>query len=183
MSARYVGRKLREAHFHLYDKVLHPEYFSVWKEKRFATEHYRACVWLVEGGHVLTLATDEEAFTEVFAPLEWKLPERGHRLSFRLANAPRRAYRVEGEVFYEMDFHVSKLSRQDFLRRELEIFARESSARLFSTFSEVPKGPSLPFSLVDYVPGPDTLFIKSVHSYPEEYTFVETRSELRVSCA
>ena len=181
MSTRYVGRRLHEVSFQLYDKVLHPEYFTVWKEKRLATASCRTTIWLVEGGHILSVATEEDAVTEVFAGLDWDLPERGRFTALPLADCTRKSYRrASGEIYYDMSFRVLRLSREEFLRKELEILSRKSPARLFSTFSEEPKGPSLPFSLVDYVPGPETLAARAVHSYPEEYTFIETRSELRL---
>ena len=182
MSTRYVGRKLHEVGFHLYDKVLHPEFFTVWKEKRFVTESCRVTIWLVEGGHVLSVVAEEHTVTEVFAALDWALPDRGQLAAFSLVDCTGRSHRREAEdIYYETRVRVRRLGREEFLRKELDILARKTSARLFSTFSEVPKGPSLPFSLVDYVPGPNTVVVKAVHSYPEELTFVETFSEWRVT--
>ena len=110
--------------------------------------------------------------------MDWELPARGGLAAFGLADCSKKSYsRRSAEISYEMSVRVLKLQREAFLRKELDIFARKTAARLFSTFSEAPKGPSLPFSVVDYVPGTDRLVVTAVHSYPEELTFIEVSSK------
>src|SRR5271155_3931635 len=83
MSNRTKQRRMGGLTLLLYQRTLHPELFRILVSEKVSRRAYEADIWLIEGGHVISLTAGKNILTEVIAtrsePLQ--MPERGQILS------------------------------------------------------------------------------------------------------
>src|SRR3954465_13370327 len=76
----------------LYQRTLHPELFKIMGTEQVSRRAYEADVWLIEGGHVISLTAGKNTLTEVIITSNEPLTDRG-----LLQSIPCR-----GEKYHEM---------------------------------------------------------------------------------
>src|SRR5436853_6761278 len=76
----------------LYQRTLHPELFRILGSERVVRRAYEADIWLIEGGHVISLTAGKNTLTEVIVMTNEPLTDRG-----LLQSIPCR-----GEKYHEM---------------------------------------------------------------------------------
>jgi hypothetical protein len=77
----------------LYQRTLHPELFKILGSEQVSRRAYEADIWLVEGGHVITLTAGKNTLSEVIVTNHEPLTDRG-----LLQSIPCR-----GERYHEMN--------------------------------------------------------------------------------
>src|SRR5947209_20487186 len=92
MSNRTKQRRSGGLTLLLYQKTLHPELFNILGTEQVSRRMYEADVWLVEGGHVVSLTAGKHTLTEVITTAPGPLNDRG-----QLQSIPCR-----GERYHEM---------------------------------------------------------------------------------
>src|SRR5690349_25169478 len=65
MSSRTKQRRSGGLTLLLYQRTLHPELFKILGTEQVSRRAYDADIWLVEGGHVITLTAGKNTLTEV----------------------------------------------------------------------------------------------------------------------
>ena len=79
MSNRTKQRRSGGLSLLLYQRTLHPELFRILAADKVSRRAYEADIWLVEGGHVITLTAGKNTLTEVIVthhePTDWAHPE------------------------------------------------------------------------------------------------------------
>ena len=73
--------------FRLFERPLHPELFAVRASARVSRKWYAATLSLCDAGHVVEFRAGGRTLTEVLAPREYGLPDRGKRVGRRLIGA------------------------------------------------------------------------------------------------
>src|SRR6476646_10515967 len=92
MSSRTKPRRTGGLTLLLYQRTLHPELFKIHATERVSRRAYEADIWLVEGGHVISLTAGKNTFSEVIVTNNDPLTDRG-----LLQSIPCR-----GEKYHEM---------------------------------------------------------------------------------
>src|SRR5213592_3518923 len=92
MSSRTKQRRSGGLTLLLYQRTLHPELFKILATERVSRRAYEADIWLVEGGHVISLTAGKNTFSEVIVTSNDPLTDRG-----LLQSIPCR-----GEKYHEM---------------------------------------------------------------------------------
>ncbi len=65
MSNRTKQRRMGGLTLLLYQRTLHPELFKILASEQVTRRAYEADIWLVEGGHVISLTAGKNTLTEV----------------------------------------------------------------------------------------------------------------------
>ena len=73
--------------FRLYERALHPELFAVRATARAERPWYAATLCLCDAGHLVEFRAGGRTLTEVLAPRDFELPDRGKRVGRRLVGA------------------------------------------------------------------------------------------------
>src|SRR5437762_8079389 len=92
MSNRTKQRRSGGLTLLLYQRALHPELFKIHATEPVSRRVYEADIWLVEGGHVISLTAGKNTFSEVIVTSNDPLTDRG-----LLQSIPCR-----GEKYHEM---------------------------------------------------------------------------------
>src|SRR5688572_33379194 len=92
MSNRTKQRRSGGLTLLLYQRTLHPELFTILAQEQVSRRAYEADIWLVEGGHVISLRAGKNTLTEVILTGNEPLTDRG-----LLQSIPCR-----GEKYHEM---------------------------------------------------------------------------------
>src|SRR5436305_8014903 len=77
MSHRTKQRRSGGLTLLLYQRTLHPELFQILASEKVSRRAYEAETWLVEGGHVTTLAAGKNTLTEAGFTGGEEYPHRG----------------------------------------------------------------------------------------------------------
>ena len=77
MSSRTKQRRSGGLTLLLYQRTLHPELFRILATERVSRRAYDADIWLVEGGHVITLTAGKNTLSEVIVTNHEPLTDRG----------------------------------------------------------------------------------------------------------
>src|SRR4051794_3076915 len=92
MSSRTKQRRSGGLTLLLYQRTLHPELFKILGSEQVSRRAYEADIWLIEGGHVISLTAGKNTLTEVIVTSGEPLTDRG-----LLQSIPCR-----GEKYHEM---------------------------------------------------------------------------------
>src|SRR3954471_18222168 len=92
MSNRTKQRRSGGLTLLLYQRTLHPELFKILASEQVTRRAYEADIWLIEGGHVISLTAGKNTLTEVIMTSNEPLTDRG-----LLQSIPCR-----GEKYHEM---------------------------------------------------------------------------------
>src|SRR5438105_4882886 len=77
MSNRTKQRRSGGLTLLLYQRTLHPELFKILASEQVSRRAYEADIWLVEGGHVISLSAGKNTLTEVIVTNHEPLTDRG----------------------------------------------------------------------------------------------------------
>src|SRR6266516_2233529 len=77
MSSRTKQRRAGGLSLLLYQRTLHPELFRILASERVSRRAYDADIWLIEGGHVISLTAGNNTFSEVIVTHHAPLTDRG----------------------------------------------------------------------------------------------------------
>ena len=77
MSNRTKQRRSGGLTLLLYQRTLHPELFNILASEKVSRRAYDADVWLVEGGHVISLTAGKNTLTEVIVTSNDPMTDRG----------------------------------------------------------------------------------------------------------
>lgn len=175
--------------FHLYERSIHPELFTVVRRAEVNEPAYRATLWITGHSHALSLRADGETLTEILAPPCAPLPRLGLKSTVDLGRIPRdEVVRTGGGIRYRASVRLESYSAQGYREAQAELLEgrHDGPHRLKCFFpdpdaqGDAPSPSVTPFSLIDYRARPRRLEVTSVHACPEEHAVlvVESRFEL-----
>src|ERR1700728_571477 len=81
MSNRTKQRRMGGLTLLLYQRTLHPELFKILASEQVTRRAYEADIWLVEGGHVISLTAEKNTLTEVIVNKSEPMTDRSLLLS------------------------------------------------------------------------------------------------------
>ena len=180
MSSRTKQRRTGGLTLLLYQRTLHPELFKILGSEQVSRRAYDADIWLVEGGHVITLTAGKNTFSEVIVTNHEPLTDRG-----LLQSIPCR-----GERYHEMNagenikYMISTQEEQltqtlnDATKHEIATYATKRELMSGETPATQEMGASL--SVLDIERRSHELLVQSFHLFDENQMVIKTQAIIEV---
>jgi hypothetical protein len=179
MSNRTKQRRSGGLTLLLYQRTLHPELFRILSAEKVTRRAYEADVWLVEGGHVISMTAGKNTLTEVIVTRNDPITDRGQLLS-----TPCRGEKYHEDTYGNIKYMISTQEEQltqtlyDATKHEISSYAakRELMTSDVPAMGEV--GGSL--SVLDIERRSNELLVQSFHLFDENQMVIKTQAILEV---
>jgi hypothetical protein len=182
MSHRTKQRRAGGLTLWLYQKTLHPELFQILATEKVARRAYEADIWLIEGGHVISLTAGKNTLTEVIAtrsePIQ--MPERGQILSTPCRGEKYHEDTYFGNLRYMISTQEEQMSQTlyDATKAEISCYA---SKRALMTAELPPTGETGgALSVLDIERCSQELRVQSFHLFDENLMVIKTQAIIEV---
>ena len=181
MGAGTRGIRVADRTLRVFERALHPEWFSVRAHERFSLGHWEADVRIVEGGHVIVFGGGETRVAEVFGGPETVLPPQG-----MLLNAPVRRERSVvlhpgGRIVYQACLEVERVDPEVFRHLCEEMIFDARGGRLFHAFPSANRmrPGALSHIRVDRLAAGAS--IQTFHSFPEDLAVFRSQTLIEIA--
>jgi hypothetical protein len=176
MGVGFGRSSLAELALRVYNRPLHPEWYSTCVFRRVEFRDWQADVRIIERGHVAIFRSGSICVSEVLCGPENGLPETGLIFHSRLKHERSAAIEAGKTIEYHTCFDVEQVDPEVF--RNLCGEAASGSARdgLFHSFHAPNRLSPPPISHIHIDSDSRSLSIQVFHSFPEERAIVRTQS-------
>src|SRR6187549_298887 len=181
MSNRTKQRRSGGLTLLLYQRTLHPELFKILGSEQVSRRAYDADIWLVEGGHVITLTAGKNTLTEVIVtPQEPQMPDRG-----LLQTIPCRGERYHemtaGEnIKYMISTQEEQLTQTLYDATRYEIATYAAKRELMSAETPAREDNGAVLSVLDIERRSHELLVQSFHLFDENQMVIKTQGIIEV---
>jgi hypothetical protein len=180
MANRTKQRRASGLTLTLYQRVLHPELFSILAQEQVSRRAYDAEIWLVEGGHVVTFTANKNTLTEVIVNRNEPVSDRG-----LIQTIPCRGERyhemTSGEnIKYMISTQEEQLNQPlyDATRAEIQAYAAKRELMIAETPASSDFGSAL--AVLDIERRSHELLVQSFHLFDEAQLVVKTQGIFEV---
>jgi hypothetical protein len=179
MSHRTKQRRSGGLTLLLYQRTLHPELFQILASEKVSRRAYEAEIWLVEGGHVTTLAAGKNTLTEVVFTGAEEYPDRG-----LLQKVPCRGEKYHemqaGNIKYMISTQEEQLTQTlyDATKHEIATYAARRELMSAETPATAERGGML--SVLDIERRSHELLVQSFHLFDENLMVLKTQAIIEV---
>lgn len=176
MGAEGAGVRVADRTWQVFERALHPEWFSVRSHERFALGPWEADVRIVEGGHVVVFGGGNARVTEVLGGPETVLPPGGMLLNARVRGERTVALRPGGLLNYQVCLEVERVDPEVFRHLCDEMTFDARAGRLFHAFPAANRMTprALSHIRVDRLAG--GVSIQTFHTFPEDLAVFRSQS-------
>ncbi len=162
--------------FHLFDRAIHPEFFTVYANNIVDKEAFSASISLCDAGHVIEFRRGDQIITEVTATDEQELPESRHCFERRLRGCRDEAFEFESGISYQASYQLEKLPSDVFHLFNEELLVDCNRAVVSHRFPGSNRMSPQPLSLIRVDAGGRSLLVHAYHTFPESFAVVKTQS-------
>jgi hypothetical protein len=162
--------------FQVFNRALHPDWFSTRVYRRIPQERWEADVRIIEGGHAVIFGTGSIRLTEVLAGPETTLPEPGLVFHSGIRSERSTSLHPGGVVEYLTCFEVERVEPEVFRHLCEEMIADSSRHRLLHRFGSSNRLAPPPLSHVCIEARVKGLSVQSFHTFPDEHAIVRSQS-------
>ena len=179
MANRTKQRRASGLTLTLYQRLLHPELFSILAQEQVSRRAYDAEIWLVEGGHVVTFTAGKNTLTEVIVNKNEPVSDRG-----LIQTIPCRGERYHemttGNIKYMISTQEEQLNQPlyDATRAEIQAYAAKRELMIAETPASSDYGPAL--AVLDIERRSHELLVQSFHLFDEAQLVVKTQGIFEV---
>ena len=179
MSNRTKQRRSGGLTLLLYQRTLHPELFKILASEQVSRRAYEADIWLVEGGHVISLTAGKNTLTEVIVTSNDPMTDRG-----LLQTIPCRGEKYHettvGNIRYMISTQEEQLSQTlyDATRHEIATYANKRELMQAEVPAKEDTGGSL--SVLDIERRSHELLVQSFHLFDENQMVIKTQAIIEV---
>ena len=162
--------------FQVFNRALHPEWFSTKVYRRIPQTKWEADIRIIEGGHAVIFGSGQVRLTEILAGPETTLPEPG--LLFHSAIRSERSTTLSsgGVVEYQTCFEVERVEPEVFRHLCEEMIADSTPHSMIFRFGSSNRLSPQPLSHVHVDVRVKGLSIQSFHTFPDESAIVRSQS-------
>lgn len=180
MSSRTKQRRTGGLTLMLYQRTLHPELFKILATEQVTRRAYDADIWLVEGGHVISLSAGKNTLTEVVVTNHEPLTDRG-----LLQTIPCRGERYHemttGEnIKYMISTQEEQLSQTLYDATKYEIATYAAKRELMSAETPATQETGAILSVLDIERRSHELLVQSFHLFDENQMVIKTQAIIEV---
>lgn len=176
MNVGLARPAVSELVFHLYNRTVHPELFSIAVRKDLACDGYAARVSICDAGHTVTFQWMGETVTEICTTSRLALPQNRRCLSRRLRGQRDASFKFAHGLRYHSSVQLEKLDTEVFMNLHEEISLDCDKAKISHRFSSASRLAPSPLSLIQTDLTRNSLLVHAFHTFPEERAIVKTQS-------
>jgi uncharacterized protein DUF2617 len=179
MSNRTKQRRMGGLTLLLYQRTLHPELFRILASEQVTRRAYEADIWLVEGGHVISLTAGKNTLTEVIVTKSEPMTDRGLLLS-----TPCRGEKYHEDTYGNIRYMISTQEEQmtqtlyDAMKHEISSYAAKRELMNAEVPAKQDTGGSL--SVLDIERRSHELLVQSFHLFDENQMVIKTQAIIEV---
>lgn len=176
MDSQYTKHSLKELTFNLYQRPLHPELFTIFRNVQFFQGDYEVNIWVTGCSHVVSVFHSRHCMTELICQPGQTLPTRGliDRFPFRGEKKSRCCW--ADNFKYMMNFQVEAMSANLYRQTHKDLVKMTKKRGIYVPFPNCSNGLLIPFSYIDYEASWNELHINTFHAFPEKQTIIKTQS-------
>ena len=180
MSSRTKQRRSGGLTLLLYQRTLHPELFKILGSERVSRRAYDADIWLVEGGHVISLTAGKNSFSEVVVTNHEPLTDRGLLHSIPCRGERNHEMTAGENIRYMISTQEEQLTQTlyDATKHEIQTYATKRELMYAETPATQETGAVL--SVLDIERRSHELLVQSFHLFDENQTVIKTQAIIEV---
>src|SRR3989440_12600512 len=167
MSSRTKQRRSGGLTLLLYQRTLPPELFKILATERVSRRAYEADIWLVEGGHVISLTAGKNTLSEVIVTNNDPLTDRGLLQSIPCRGEKYHEMTSGGNIRYMISTQEEQLTQTlyDATKHEITTYASKRELMTAETPGTQESGAAL--SVLDIERRSHELLVQSFHLFDE----------------
>jgi len=162
--------------FQVFDRALHPEWFTVRVHERFELGAWEADVRIVEGGHAVVFGSQRGRLTEVLSGPEVPLPTSGLLLNSTIRHERTSVLRPGGVAVYQVCLEVEHVDAEVFRHLCEEMTLDAGPGRLAHSFRVANRMAPRPLSHIRVERLAHGLSVHAFHSFPEDLAIFRSQS-------
>ena len=180
MSSRTKQRRSGGLTLLLYQRTLHPELFKILASERVSRRAYDADIWLVEGGHVISLTAGKNTLTEVIDTPHEPLTDRGLLQSIPCRGERYHDMTAGDNIKYMISTQEEQLTQTlyDATKHEISTYAAKRELMTGETPAREDNGAIL--SVLDIERRSHELLVQSFHLLDENQMVIKTQAIIEV---
>ena len=180
MSSRTKQRRSGGLTLLLYQRTLHPELFKIVASERVSRRAYDADIWLVEGGHVITLTAGKNTFSDVIVTNHEALTDRGLMQSIPCRGERYHEMNAGENIKYMISTQEEQLTQTLYDATKHEIATYANKRELMS--ADVPARDDMGgcLSVLDIERRSHELLVQSFHLFDENQMVIKTQAIIEV---
>src|SRR3954471_5994442 len=180
MSNRTKQRRSGGLTLLLYQRTLHPELFKIMGTEQVSRRAYEADVWLIEGGHVISLTAGKNTLTEVIITSNEPLTDRGLLQSIPCRGEKYHEMTSGGNIRYMISTQEEQLTQTlyDATKHEIQTYAMKRELMNAEVPANGDNGAA--FSVLDIERRSHELLVQSFHLFDESQMVIKTQAIIEV---
>ncbi|MGH7177733.1 MAG: DUF2617 family protein [Tepidisphaeraceae bacterium] len=180
MSHRTKQRRSGGLTLLLYQRILHPELFKILASEQVSRRAYEADIWLVEGGHVITLTAGKNTLTEVIITSHEPFTDRGLIQSIPCRGEKYHEMTAGGNIRYMISTQEEQLSQTLYDATRYEISSYAQKRELMSAETPPVGDNAGALSVLDIERRSHELLVQSFHLFDENQMVIKTQAIIEV---
>ncbi len=180
MSSRTKQRRSGGLTLLLYQRTLHPELFKILATERVSRRAYDAEIWLVEGGHVISLTAGKNTLSEVIVTNHEPLTDRGLLQSIPCRGERYHEMTAGENIKYMISTQEEQLTQTLYDATKHEISTYAAKRELMSGETPARDDNSACLSVLDIERRSHELLVQSFHLFDESQMVIKTQAIIEV---
>ncbi|MGO9466086.1 MAG: DUF2617 family protein [Isosphaeraceae bacterium] len=180
MGVRFGRSRVTDLAFRVYNRPLHPDWYSTCAFRRIEFRGWRADVRIIEGGHAVIFRSGSICLSEVLCGPETGLPETGLVFHSHVKHERSAALEPGNSIEYHACFEVEQVDAEIFRNLCEEAACDSGPQGLFHSFRPTNRLSPPPISRIHIDSNSRSLSIQVFHSFPEERAIVRTQSRYEI---
>jgi Protein of unknown function DUF2617 len=165
----------------LYQRQPHPEFFKILATEQVSRRAYEADIWLVEGGHVITLTAGKNTLAEAIVTRPDPVSDRGLIDSIPCRGEKYHEEKYGDNIRYMISTQEEQLTSTlyEATKREIQVYSQKRELMM----AEVPGDGenSAILSVLDIERRSHELLVQSFHLFDDNLMVIKTQSIIEVS--
>lgn len=176
MSVSFARPDVSELVFHIYERTLHPELFTIHGETVINQEQFTAIIRICDTGHVVSFQSPGQTITELLATRKQPLPRRKRFVDKRLRGHCEESHKFDSGVEFHFSYQLEQLDPEIYLNLHEELLIDSTRAVVSHRFPGGNRLAPCPISLIQTDVWPQSLLVHTFHTFPENCAVVKTQS-------
>lgn len=177
MSLAGYRPHIAEMRFHLLDRPVHPEFFSVHKSHTIQRDKYSAKFCITSDGHYISWRAGDVYLTEIAASVTQPVPDR-RLLDLPLRNQKNQQLQCAGSL-YSYEFTLERVPADMFWMIQKQLGSATRTHELIHEFNSSGRLPIGGLSYIHVESRLQQLQVQAIHTFPDDYTLVKTQTTFR----
>ena len=164
----------------LYQRTLHPELFKILASEQVSRRAYEADIWLVEGGHVISLTAGKNTLTEVIVTKNEPLTDRGLLQTIPCRGEKYHEDTYGGNIRYMISTQEEQLTSTLYEATKHEIATYAAKRELMTAELPSTQENGAVLSVLDIERRSHELLVQSFHLFDESQMVMKTQAIIEV---